>query len=241
MEQDQIDPNRLYKTESAGTEIAHQEFEEAYRRALDAHQLQRESLPALRDAPSQLDAYKESLLDWVRSLLNRFFPETSSPGISKESLDLLVEILYYAAIFCTVILAAYIVWRIVRRPKRRSNNQMILNESSDFVLPTDKLTKQISAALAAGRVSEAARLRWKLSLIRLNARPNLTPEEYYHIKSLPLSSSKQKNIDWNELLTREYELMFHEDRATRGTYDWIEGIWAKLEQERDERSGEGGP
>ncbi len=206
-------------------------MENAYRRALEAHEFSGEALPPLRDDPTALDAYRDAIRRWLLDFIENLLPPGEAPRLGRGFWETFLNALPYAGAALVFALAAWIVWKWLRRPAPARSAPDERAETA-FQPPEAKLTKGIERALGDGRFAEAARLRWKLFLLRLAAQPTLTLSEYYDRLG---HAGAEPDGGWPRFMKHGDELMFRDDRASLESFQWTDERLRALETPARER------
>jgi hypothetical protein len=128
-------------------------------------------LPPLAKNPNEGGSWLEKLVKWLTS---HFAPQGSSADTTWVVL-LLKLIAVVGLSFILVAIVGVLVRRL--RAAARENSGRGPGTRGTVDNPVDLARKHLEAALAAGDLGEAARLRWKLSLSRCELPASITPGE----------------------------------------------------------------
>lgn len=210
------------------THTEHADLEPIYQRLVQNDALK--SVAELPPLDQSVPEFKSKLLDLLEELRELFSRLFGSPR--KTNYEWFAN--NWEAVLATVFLLlilGLLIWAGIKLKNRRGKIHLASDpqphsQAGAFVEPAEKLSRSIEDALREGRVAEAARLRWKLFLLRSGQTPTPTPQEYAALHSR-LRGGPQ--IEWTSFLNRHYELMFQDSRARLETYRWVDERLRQLE------------
>lgn len=169
------------------------------------------ALPDLANPTSEL---QKSLLDRLGDWMNSLF-KPSGKALQFD-LEFYLRLLMYVAIALAVIGILYLVYLFLMRARGPAANKP---EALIPTLSTDALDSELERAIAAGDLARAARLRWRLFLLRNERSPAQTPYEYF----------KSQRSTFEEWLHKQYRIMFSGSPVVRPDYDDVDGRLTNLE------------
>jgi hypothetical protein len=160
-------------------------------------------------ANSKID---ESTLRKIQDFLNSLFKFNSSPRLD---LWFVMQFLKWILLALVVIGLGYVIYRLLARARGPAA------EGSSLPVPTlstEGLVLDLERALEAGEFARAARLRWRLFLLRSRRTPDMTPYEHFVAQRATLEG-------W---LAKQYRTMFA--GGTKGDYDDLRSRLESLEE-----------
>lgn len=121
------------------------------------------------DSPSLL----MRLLKWIESLL----PKPDPNSHASQFIPILVKGFLILLLVMLLVMAVSLVFTYFRRAAQKVRDLQLGSKRSSGETPREQLQLNVEAALRAGRIGEAARLRWKLHLVRIKLPSSITPGE----------------------------------------------------------------
>ena len=130
-----------------------------------------------------------------------------------------------AMIVIGVIYLLYLLYRYLAKPRGPAAQSAAMTPPA---LASEALELELERALAAGHFSRAARLRWRVFLVREKRTPDRTPYEYFKANRATIEATIEA---W---LTKKYATMFAVGTPSRADFDEIEAKLANLESKTGE-------
>jgi hypothetical protein len=124
---------------------------------------------------------KEQTPDWLERFyrwLNSLFDTSGKNGAVGDIFVIFLKAILVLGVVLFVVALVSIVFSAFRKAANRARDaQFALKRGSGEQAPREKLQTLLEDALRGGRTGEAARLRWKLHLMRASLPSSITPGE----------------------------------------------------------------
>lgn len=142
-------------------------------RLLDASGADRFELPPLAAPKEESAGALQKFIDWIMS----FFPNRGPSAPGNWFGMLLWGIAILGALMIVIAIASTIYNALKKAKQRADDAKFGLRHGASDLPPKERLLTMLEEALKAGRTAEAARIRWKLFLVRKSLPGSVTPGE----------------------------------------------------------------
>jgi len=197
--------------------------ETAFQQALQANpEAGQSELIALAPETDGLRAYLAEL--WQKFV--QMFEDFLAPWFTnKKQVDIgpYIEFLFTALVFVLILALSFLVIlfvvRTLRLGARKGSEASFLSPQKAFETDEESLEKRLESAVKDNDFALAARLRWKLFLLRSRLHQNVTPYEW--LQSPVASSQAHLDFDRTRFIQTDYELMFSHSKNESDAYQWV--------------------
>lgn len=173
-------------------------------------------LPSLNYKPESngLERFWEALSDWIQQWLG-------SRSQIKIDPNFVTPLLWLGGTFVLFLVGyvAYVLYQKLRSAKSRHESALGTLDPFDA---EGRVLADLESALQEKQFNRAARLRWRIFLLRANRPSQTTPQEFF---------LKRSEVDFAH---RHNRLMFGETAQPRSEYDFCAQVLTKMEQTHGE-------